>query len=257
MTIISSTRRPFLAGIAILLMAGLAQAAVVSVNNASFESPALAANSTFSVQPYDDGYVGETDGWDFRGGYRDLFDNRTAFHAAYGDGGSQFMTLYYTDEQVDVNPGLAIGRFTQTLATTFAANTTYTLSVQIARSTSWNYAGYEVGLASGAAYWAGITDNAYSLGGTWDAVKTTGASAAVNGDWTLVTLNYTTPASGGPVGNPIVVVFAGGLLGNMAGNDSYVVLYDAVSLEASPVPEPATLAVFGAGLMLVVGRRRR
>ncbi|MFA5205309.1 MAG: PEP-CTERM sorting domain-containing protein [Lentisphaeria bacterium] len=255
MTLIRSKKQIRRAGAAILLMAGVAQAAVVSVENSSFESPNLAADSTFSVQPYDDGNVVAESGWDFRGGYRDLFDNRTA-HAAYGDGGSQYMTLFYQDAQVNVNPGLAIGRFTQTLATDFAANTTYTLKVQVARNTSWNYAGYEVGLASGAAYWAGITDNDYSLGGTWDAVKTTGAKATVDGAWTLVTLNYTTPASGGPVGSPIVLVFAGGLLGNTAGDENYVVLYDAVSLEASSVPEPATLGLLALGGLVLLRRRR-
>lgn len=256
MTLIRSKKQMLLAGAAILLMAGVAQAAVISVENASFELPKLADNSTFSVQPYDEKKVVEESGWDFRGGYRDLFDNRPA-HAAYNDGVSQYMTLFYQDAQVNDNPDLAIGRFTQTLATNFAANTTYTLKVQVARSTGWNYAGYEVGLASGAAYWAGITDNDHSLGGTWDTVKTMGTNAAVNGDWTLVKLNYTTPASGGPVGSQIVLVFAGGLLGNTVGNEDYVVLYDAVSLETSPVPEPATLGLLALGGLFVLRRRRR
>lgn len=253
-----------------------ARANSISIENASFDSPDLASASLQYTywQPYENGGVvssGNTvtnsdnlslSGWDLRGGGYDVVDRRTATHALY-DG--QFMDFWTSNDQMASGSNLVYGRMTQTLSTQYAANTKYTLTVQVARNSSatCNYAGYEIGLATYDQFFAGVadTDTNVALQGdsTWESVKTTGASAASNGSWTQVSLSFTTPAAGGAVGKDIVVVIASGAKESGL-NGGYATLFDAVKLDASPIPEPGTCLLLTSGivgLLAYAWRKRR
>lgn len=149
---------------------------------------------------------------------------------------------------VDDNNVFALGsanRVSQQLATTFAPNVDYSLTIQAARLKSHSFfaggrliLGY--GTASSFTTLASVinTDNSYALDTLPDAAL---------GEWTTIALNYSTGASGPELGQNIVVAFAGN--GVSGAPVSYV---DNFFL----IPEPTSAALLGLTAWIFLRRRK-
>jgi hypothetical protein len=137
--------------------------------------------------------------------------------------------------------------FYQDLSTTFAADTTYTLSMTMGGftgQTNNNSGGIWLETSSGAILAsATLVDPQYGHQGT--------------AQYATISLTYTTPSTAGPIGDTIRVAF--GKLGGAAGGQS--IAFDNMTLDAvtaaTSVPEPASLSVVGIGALCVLRRRHR
>ena len=136
--------------------------------------------------------------------------------------------------------------FYQDLSTTFAADTTYTFSMTMGGftgQTNNNSGGIWLETSSGTVLAsATLLDPEYGHQGTVQ--------------YATISATYTTPSSGGPVGDTIRVAFA-----KLAGAATLnVVAFDNAILDAVPatsVPEPASLSVVGMGALCLLRRRHR
>ncbi|HEY6261308.1 MAG TPA: PEP-CTERM sorting domain-containing protein [Nitrospiraceae bacterium] len=136
-------------------------------------------------------------------------------------------------------------RFSQALATTFAANVDYSLSIRAARLTTQStFPGGRLLLGYGSATsfttLASVinTDTVYGQDALPD---------AASGEWTTITLNYSTLGSGPELGQNIVVAFQG----NSVPGTPHAYIDDFVL-----IPEPTTVALWGLGAALWLIRRR-
>lgn len=181
-------------------LAGIpANAALVNVANHSFEDQVLA----------DGAAVVGIAGWlNSSGG---IFNPTTASFTSVPDG---------------VNTAwLNGGSATQTLATTLAANTAYTLMVDVGDRNDWaTFPGYSVALLAG------------------NTVLASESSLTPNNGWLTSTVSYFAT-----VGNPLL----GTALTIRLTSGGTQVNFDNVRLDVSPVPEPETYAMLLAGLGLV------
>lgn len=124
------------------------------------------------------------------------------------------------------------GTISQTLATSLAANTTYTLSVDVGHRLDGFVTDYSIALAAG-----GVVQN--SFGGSNGAIPI--------GTFADETVTFTTGATVAPGDLTIVLT-----------SDGSQADFDNVRLTASTVPEPSSLSLLAAalGIMFLALRRR-
>jgi hypothetical protein len=230
-----------------MAMANPVSASSIAIANASFENPAadIVENS-----------LGPFYGWNVvsaggGGGVYVMMRPLPLSSPAVAEnqvGGAAFdglkdLACYCPTSELDIR---------QTLGTKYEANKTYTLSMHVGQYSIGQYRGYEMGLATAndGGYVAGVCDNtALHSGGVWTAGTTPAAGA-----WTQVTAQFTTGATGGPIGQDIMV-----RLGT-AGLDGYRTAFDLVTLDVQSVPEPGTLALMvsaSLGLICYAWRKRK
>ena len=212
---------------------GLASGASITVNNASFEDNVLDGNPWANAIPngwFSEGNVAGTPGApttdpNFNNTFLEL---SSAIGASGGDGPN--------------NLGIRTGGFIyQDLGVLFQPNTTYTVDIMVNRRGGANNVGF-----------FGIADSTATLLGTPGATN----SSAIGTSNQFLAVSSLDPAAGNvatfttgasvPAGNVILAV------GATTGN----VVYDLVSVDATAIPEPSSMAmILLAGLG--VFRRRR
>lgn len=134
-----------------------------------------------------------------------------------------------------------VATFTQTLATTFAANTTYILTADVSLRNGLSLGDVQLNLL----------DNGTPVSG-----EVANFTPPTAGNTSVYTLTFTTGASGGPIGDPIGIQ----LQDSATGSGIYQALFNGVALNTpSPTPEPASMVLVGlglGGLALLRARRR-
>jgi hypothetical protein len=210
-----------------------ALATSVFITNANFDDQVLGSNTyALGVQSWPGGTGGNN-------GAPVTSDQTTTFPVASEPpgGGPNFAILG------DFNGG--DGYIFQTLATAWAANTTYTLSFYVGHGVGLTYEGYLVTLDAG-------STSAATAGTTLLASDNTGISGIGAGDWAQDTLTYTT-GSVAPTGDITIelgLTPAGGGVG-----------YDLITLNAvtntTSTPEPGAWMMAAVGLSLLVAAKFR
>lgn len=201
--------------------AGLASAAPINIVNHSFEDPALGPGSfTYSAQ-------GGVPGW--------TFNTRP--------GGSQDIGVWYTGavNKVGNQIGFVYSGYSiaQALSHVVLPETTYTLDY---------LAGYTAGQSLIVELFAGGTVASGAVtGGTLLATKTTtGPGSAVLDAYQLT---FTTGATGAGIGETLSI--------RVSTTGSSYAGFDHFLLDATPVPEPATLSLVGLAAAALARRKRR
>ena len=217
---------------------GLASGAAIPVNNASFEDNALA---DFTTNNWADAIP---NGWNSQGNIPgtpgpgaptvDGSFNRTflEFHNAIGASGGDGLN----------NLGLRSNAYIyQDLGVLFQPNTIYTVDIMVNRRGGANNVGY-FGLAdsTGATLGTPGATNSSAIGTSNQFLAVSSLDPAAGNVAT-----YTTGATV-PAGNVILAI------GATQGN----VVYDLISVDASPIPEPSSLAMFLLAGLGVFRRRR-
>jgi hypothetical protein len=255
------------ASLALGICASSAQGDTLVIGNPSFESPSVTSTtygydwwsplfSSGYVAPASSGYFGTASSdWTLASGQYCVVDSRTSNVPAGGFFAGNQALDFYCDAAEAAESSYMGGRAFQMLATQYAANTTYTLTAHVAKHADGTigYGGYEIGLATQNQYVAGLCDTdsnrELAADASWEAVKTIGNDVADNA-WTTVSLSFTTPAAGGPIGQEIVVVLASGVKSTGTGGVS--TFFDGVTLSATPVPEPSLAVCLATGLLSLV-----
>ncbi|MFT7301719.1 MAG: hypothetical protein ACI8UZ_000554 [Akkermansiaceae bacterium] len=219
--------------LAALCLPGVAGAAAINVNNASFEDNALTGNDWADGIPVSWTSQGDVDGTADPMTV-DAANNSYFLELSGAIGSSGGDGLNYL--------GLRTGGFVyQDLGVVFQPNTTYTVDILASRRGGANTVG-----------WFGIADNTASLQGTPGAtdtsVFTTADTFQAVSSLTAAEGNVATFTTGAtvPAGNVFLAV------GATAGN----VVYDLVSVDASAIPEPSSMALMLLGGLGLLRRRR-
>ena len=146
--------------------------------------------------------------------------------------GFEGQNVLYTENAVGDAGGAA-----QVLTETFAANTDYTLTVEVGNSWAYYWSGYSVQLLAGGTV---IAEDDNTL---WPDYML----------WATSTVAYTyNPADSALVGQPLEIRLLNlGIDMDVAAPSVVGVEFDAVSL----IPEPATLALLGLGALMLKRRR--
>jgi hypothetical protein len=157
---------------------------------------------------------------------------------------------YFTITATEFPGGFAAGSHTlyvnqtvglhQVLSTPLTANTAYTLTVAVGDRFDTDFAGSRIQLRAGATFGSSVLVQELVDGVT-----------PANGSFSLANLTYTSPASGGPIGQNLIIWLGGSTLGVTQTH------FDAVSLDATPTPEPATGFAMLGGIALLAAFRRR
>ena len=215
------------AGLAVVALAvPAANAGGIPIVNAGFEDPVLAE---------DDWTWLDTPGWTQVGGDGAGVWNTTLsdFNPVIAPEGEN---VVYT-ENPPANTANGVG---QILTQTFAANTDYTLTVEVGDSWAYYWSGYSVQLLAGGTV---IKEDNNTL---WPDYML----------WATSTVDYTYDAGhSGLVGQPLEIRLLNlGIDMDQATPSVVGVEFDDVQL----IPEPATMALLGlGGLGLILGRKRR
>ncbi len=211
-----------------------------------FSTPAFAnllANGDFSVSPPGNGCaagVTSIPGWSVTSGNIDLLSASppNCPGAAAPDGTTYYVDLtgsFAEDGQSDV------GTIAQSFSTVVGSS--YHVSFYFGGNSQWQYTGYpnDGPVKSMAALLDGSLMNTYS-------VDTAGASYT-NAQWQLEDFNFTALS-------PVTTLSFASLNGIGSPSDYGAFLAD---VQVDSVPEPASLALFGTGILglLVVSKRRR
>jgi hypothetical protein len=207
-------------GAAVLFTLSLAHATPVTVNNFSFEG------GTFSSNTGSGGAGQAPDFWTVQAGteWCTVQPGTTGYPAA-ADG------LNYL--AINNGSGPTTGLYEDVGA--LLADTTYTLTVAIGHYNGWDNAPGIISLING-------TDNTGVL------LSSNSGQPASQNTWGDVTTSFTTGAS---VSGDLSIYVS------VAPNTGYQGDFDNVRLNASPVPEPATFALLGGGLLLSLIALRR
>ena len=214
---------------------GLASGAAIPVKNASFEDNALGGSAWANAVPNSWNSQGGVSGTPGPGAPTVDGANNLYFlekHSAIGVSGGDGLN----------NLGLRTGGYIyQDLGVLFQPNTTYTVDIMVNRRGAANNVGY-----------FGIADSTVTLLGTPGATNSSQIGTS-NQFFAVSSLDpaagnvatYTTGATV-PAGNVILAI------GATQGN----VVYDLISVDASPIPEPSSLAMFLLAGLGVFRRRR-
>ena len=204
-----------------------ALATSIFITNANFNDQVLAANSfALAVQSWPEGTAPSN-------GAPVTSDQTVTFPVATQPpgGGPNFAVLG------DFNGGS--GYIFQTLATAWAANTTYTLSFYVGRGVNLTYEGYLVTLDAG-------STSSTVAGPTLLASDNTGIANIGSGDWAHDTLTYSTGAVA-PTGDITIELGLTPAAGGVA--------YDLITLNAvantASTPEPGAWMMMATGLSLL------
>jgi len=220
---------------AVICLPGLARGAAITVNNASFEDN----DATQNGQNWADGIPS---GWNSQGGVAGSADPLTVD----GANGNYFLELSGAigstgGDGINYLGIRANGFVYQDLGVIFQPNTIYTVDLLVSRRDAQNNIG-----------WFGIADDTAALlgdpGATNSAVFALQDQYIAASSLTAAEGNVATFTTGAvvPSGNVFVA------MGSTSGN----VIYDLVSVDASAIPEPSSMAlILVAGLGIL--RRRR
>ncbi|NWK57567.1 PEP-CTERM sorting domain-containing protein [Verrucomicrobiaceae bacterium N1E253] len=158
---------------------------------------------------------------------------KLALHTTFPKGGNSALGNNFAF----TNPGSADGPATQTISTAYQANTTYTFKGYAVSSGNATDIRFILGYGGGGGF-VQLAEQTYDLNGVTAWTEQDGVS-------------FITGASGAELGENIIVrIAAVGLGGNG-------IWFDAVSLEATAVPEPSAAALLGLGGLALVLRRRK
>ena len=209
-----------------VLGVGHVQAAAVFITNHSFEDDDIANNTNSNSAP---------SGWSVTGGSGSYLDRN-------GSGGF--------NDQIDPTPDTGDseqmawsngGDFFQLTGTAIAANTLYTLTVDMGDRTNLGFPGAELRLGSGAPFGSNLlTPTVVS-----NTIPTNGAGPSDG--WQTWTTTFTTGAS--PV--------AGNLRVELLNTGGTQPLFDNVRLDATAIPEPSTVMLSTMASLLLLRRRRK
>ena len=229
-------------GVASLLIVGSAQAATITVPDASFESP---------VVPSSTGFTGAGGDWPL--GLRCSYVNPSEYNAAYADtvpaapDGAQVAYLNGSTDYTWIG---------QNLVDTYQAGADYTLTVAVASDSHPMLEPSNLTLMLG--YWAGTSDP-YFIGRGYQyptAVAQTIAhwNEVTDTSWATFTVDTgTIAAESAAVGQPITVWFGDENTGWPAQYWlSGVWCVDNCQLSATTVPEPSTIALLLSGAFALV-----
>lgn len=220
-----STRRIYLMAVflAVSAIGGAAHGALLTVANGDFENPALTTDDTFTTTT--------PPNWSVvvNGAGTVGVERLASTHFAAGQ-----------PRSIDGNQVAFLNNGPFTLSETAAsspgnltANTKYTLTMSIGDRNDTSFSGYVFGL--------------FTASGT-PIVQESNAVTPADGTWVTRTLTYTATASDPNLGQAIFVRYGNTTLGQT--------VFDAVSLDATPVPEPST-SVLIAGVAAAIAARRR
>lgn len=215
-----------------------ARAVSVPISNHSFEAPNVGGSYAIAVP----------DSWVGVGTSNAFLENSAAVGFSGGDG-TQYLGLDNSGSYIYQDLGMA-----------FAANTVYTIDLASAHRDGFSHSTVEFGLFSSTAIGTDIgTPGFMDIQGVWSGSGNPSGDNQFNklrdasllhtiGTGTLGNVYSFTTGAAPPTGNVVVFVRdAGNLRVNI----------DNIRLDASAVPEPATLLLAGCGLSLTALRRRR
>jgi len=220
----------FLCAILLIFSVKSASATSVSILNPSFEYPTLTDGNT----------DGDIDNWDESNDIEDI-----TWTSTWNPTGSNF------DESVpdgnNVGNIYKVGWIAQRLSEHLSPNILYTLQVSVGKvNGSLNPVGF-VGL--------GIIDPPFGnypwTGSVLASKSLSELSWSYNGgEFNVATVTYETPAGSSDIGEDLWIYFVS------TSNDSRVV-FDNVTLDATLVPIPGAVWLFGSGIIGIAGIRRR
>ena len=208
-----------------VLGVGHVQAATVFIINHSFEDDDIADNTNSNSAP---------SGWSVTGAGASYLDRN-------GTGG--FNDLIDPTPDPDDSEQMAWSNgndFYQLTGTAIAANTTYTLTVDVGDRTDTTFQVSELRLGVGASFGSNLLTPTVISNTT--PVNDTGSSDG----WQTWTTTFTTGASP-TAGNLRIEILNSGVQS----------LYDNVRLESSPIPEPSTALLGALGSLILLCRRRK
>lgn len=237
-----------------LFKAAALNAAPLVINNPSFEAPVLADDGfTFTSAPVTNGVQDWTVFMNGYGVYNPVdtqytFATDTSITSGVPIGGAGRQNLFVFASVANSTTEFA----SQTLSSTFQAQTTYTLTVAIGNRFDLTMNGYTIGLWSAGGTFVASASAAAEIGGLY---YTPGGALISEGEFGDAVLTFTTGLSDPFLGEGIQI-----RLFDTTGPGGGQVNFDDVRLDAVTVPEPSALVLATTALasgMLVRSRRRR